>query len=91
MDLTNLSDTNIEMAYKIKLPTKTKTNNATEVSENGKELTWNLKSGEINRVDFVAEEIKVLPIITIVILVLAAIVIAVYLILKKKHVTKKEN
>lgn len=90
LDLTNLKDTNIEMSYKIKLPTKTKTNNATEVFENGKELTWNLKSGEINRIEFVAEEINVVPIV-IVIGVVIAVAVTVFIILNKKHVTKKEN
>lgn len=91
LDLTNLKDTNIEMAYKIKLPTKAKTNNATEVSENGKELTWNLKSGEINRVDFVAEEINIMPTVSIVGVVIVAVTVTVIIILKKKQVTKKEN
>lgn len=91
LDLTNLSDTNIEMTYKIKLPTKVKTSNASVVLENEKELTWNLKSGEINKVEFVAEEINALPIIIIVVVAIAIVAVVIIIILKKKHATKKEN
>lgn len=93
LDLTNLNDTNIEMTYKIKLPIQAQTNNASELSENGKELTWKLKSGEINKVEFIAEEINLLPIIVIAAVIVAAIVIIVVVIIKfkKKHVTKKDN
>lgn len=91
LDLTNLKDTNIEMVYRIKLPVNSKINNATERTEDGKTLTWNLKSGEINSVEFVAEETNILPITIITIVVLVAMVLVVLLILKKKSVTKNEN
>lgn len=93
LDLTNLSDANIEMTYKIKLPTVIKTNNASKVSEDGKELTWNLKSGEINKIEFIAEEINIMSIIIIVgaIVAVGVVIITIIVILKKKDVTKKEN
>lgn len=91
LDLTKLNDTNIEMTYKIKLPTEAKTSNASEID--GNILTWNLKSGEINNIQFVAEQINILPIAIIAAIVLGIIVIIVtiIIILKKKHATKKEN
>ena len=93
LDLTNLYDTNIEMMYKIKLPTQVKTNNASEMSENGKELTWNLTSGQLNTIEFEAEEINMLPIaiITAVALTIILVIVIVFIKLKKKHVTKKEK
>lgn len=51
VNMSSMSDS-FEMKYTIKLPSKAKTNNATEVSKDGKTLTWNLKYGEKNQVDF---------------------------------------
>ena len=92
LDLTSVgeSEQNITMIYQVKLPVKAKTNNASEVLENGKTLKWNLTGGEVNKIEFEAKEINVLPIaiIGIVIIVTVAVVI---IILKKKHATKKEK
>ncbi|MBQ7136863.1 MAG: hypothetical protein IJO43_02665 [Bacilli bacterium] len=41
-----------DLQYKIKLPHKSVSNNATSVSKDGKELTWDLKYGEKNEVNF---------------------------------------
>lgn len=89
LDLTNVSDTNIKMIYKIKLPTGVKTSNASAVSENEKELTWNLKSGEINEVEFVAKQINILPVVIMLLVICIVVAILVFIILKKKHATKK--
>ena len=91
LDLTKLNDSNIEMTYKIKLPVDAKTNNASSVSENGKELTWILESGKINKIEFVAEEANIMSIMIVVGAVFAAVVViaTIIIILKKKHVTKK--
>lgn len=90
IDLTSLSElgNTVKMTYKVILPVKPKTNNATEV--NGKELTWNLKAGEVNQIEFTATGTNVLPIIIIVlvVLVVAGAIIA-FIILKKKKGTKK--
>lgn len=51
MDMSSMTNS-FELKYIIKLPVKAKTNNATEVSEDGKTLTWNLKYGEKNLVEY---------------------------------------
>lgn len=93
LDLTNLKDTNVEMIYTIKLPTKVKTSNASSVSKDGKELVWSLKSGEINTIEFVAEEINMMLIVIIAVVAIAVIVVVAIVILnlKKKHATKNEK
>lgn len=92
IDLTNLSDEDLEMTYKIKLPTKVKTSNTNNISEDGKELTWTLTGGEKNKIEFTAEEFNMLPIvIVLLVIIVIAIGITVFIILKKKHVTKTEK
>ncbi len=95
IDLTSMKDLsgNVDMTYKVKLPAKAKTNNATEVSKNSKELTWKLTAGEINNVEFVAQEMNVLAIIITVIIIAAVVagIVILFIVLKKKHATKKEN
>lgn len=90
MDLTEI-DSEIEVKYTVKLPAEAKTNNATTVSEDGKELTWEIKTGEVSKIEFIAQEINILPyvIIGIVAIAIIAIVVVMVIILKKKHVTKK--
>ena len=51
MNIGSMSDS-FELKYTIKLPAKAKTNNATEVSEDGKTLTWKFKYGEKNMVEY---------------------------------------
>ena len=51
MNMGSLKDS-FELKYVIKLPVKAKTNNATEVSEDGKTLTWKFKYGEKNTVEY---------------------------------------
>ena len=41
-----------DMSYKIKLSAKAGENNASKVSEDGKELTWNLTYSKVNEVNF---------------------------------------
>lgn len=91
IDLSNINEKDIEMTYRIKLPTGVKTSNASRISENGKELLWELKSGEVNKIEFVAEEVNILTIIIIatVIIVIVAVVVLLVIILKKKHAIKK--
>lgn len=91
IDLSNLEDfaDSIKITYKVKLPAKAKTNNATETK--GKELKWDLKVGEVNNIEFYATGVNLLAvIITLVIIVLVvAGVFATVFILKKKKGTKK--
>ena len=93
LDLTTLNEEEqgITMTYQVKLPAKAKSSNATEVLDNGKTLKWNLIGGELNKIEFVAEKINILPIIVIVITILFIITLVIFIILKKKHVTKKEK
>lgn len=92
VDLTDIG-TEINMEYSMKLPAKSKTNNATKFSEDGKTLTWEIKTGKTNNIEFVSEQINFLPVIAIGIVVIVIVIVAiiVIIILKKKHVTKKEN
>ena len=93
LDLTTLSEDEqgITMTYQVKLPAKATNNNASEVLDNGKTLKWNLTGGEINKIEFVAQEINILPIAIIAIVVIAVVALIIFIVLKKKHATKKEN
>lgn len=46
----------MKISYKITLPFKAGSNNATTVSEDGKTLEWNLKAGEVNEIEFEASQ-----------------------------------
>jgi len=92
IDLTKMKDvaTIVTMNYTVKLPVKASSNNATEVSKTGKELTWNLTGGEINKIEYIATGINILPIILIVLLVIIAIAVVLYLLVFRKK-NKKED
>lgn len=68
----------ITMKYTVKLPVKAKTNNAQEVSKDGKTLTWNLKAGEVTKVEFTASSgginTTVIVIAVVAVLVVAGII-----------------
>ena len=90
-DLTGMNSSTapyVAIKYTVKLPAKAKTNNADEVSKDGKTLTWNLKSGEENKIEFTATKggIKILPII--IVIAVLAIVCAAFFIVKT---TKKDK
>ena len=91
IDLTEMKDvaSMVKMKYTVKLPVESNYNNATESSKNGKELTWNLVGGEINKIEYTAVGINVLPIILIIVLVVVAAVVCYLLIFRKKD--KKEE
>lgn len=93
MDLTSLSEEEqeIAMTYQVKLPSKATKSNASEVLDNGKTLKWILIGGEINEIEFVAQEINILPIAIIAIVAIVIVALIIFIILKKKHATKKEN
>lgn len=93
LDLTTLGEEEqgIKMTYQVKLPAKAKTNNASEVFDNGKTLKWNLTGGEINKIEFVAQEINILPVAIISLSIIIVVAIVIFIIFKKKHVTKNEN
>lgn len=75
-----------DMKYTIKLPQKSISNNATSVSEDGKELTWNLKYGEKNDVEFEFSFANnlVFYIIGGIALVLIIVLVVIFVLKKKK-------
>lgn len=57
IDLTSMADmkdAGLIIDYTVTLPVKASSNNASEVSEDGKILIWHLKAGEINEISFEA-------------------------------------
>lgn len=78
----------IQIEYAITLPVKAKTNNANKVEKDGKTLRWNFIGGEVNKVEFTATQINILPIIVIIVAVIIIVAI-IFIILKRKKVTKK--
>lgn len=85
IDLSSMDESTasiVEMKYVIKLPVKAGKNNASEVSEDGKTLTWNLKAGEINEINFEASESS--TIICIILVIAVAVIVAIVLIFSKK-------
>lgn len=92
IDLTKMKDiaTIVTMNYTVKLPIKASSNNASEVSKNGKELTWNLTGGEINKIEYTAVGINLLPIVLIIV-VLAIVAFIVYYLLVLRRKTKKSK
>lgn len=81
----------VTMKYVIKLPVKVGENNASEVSEDGKTLTWNLKAGETNEISFEAESNYLTTIIMISIAVLLVIIILIVVFLNKGKKNKKSD
>ena len=93
IDLTSMEDVAsvVELNYKVKLPMKAKTNNASVVEDGGRTLTWNLKGGEINKVEFKAVGLNytiLIGIAVLVVLVIAGVVFFVTKFLKNKKVTE---
>ena len=91
LNLTTLNEEEqgITMIYKVKLPTKVTNSNSTEILDNGKTLKWILIGGEVNNIEFTAEEINILPIALIVAVIIIVVALIIFIILKKKHATKK--
>lgn len=85
----------VTMKYTIKLPQKAGNNNASEVSKDGKTLIWNLKAGEINKIEFEATESgtmdKIIKIVAIALVSLVGVAVVVILIITIVKKTKKKN
>lgn len=93
IDLSNMDTSTasmVTMKYTVKLPTKVGENNAAEVSEDGKTLTWNLTAGEVNEINFEATSTNIAIIILIVVIV-AAIIVAVVIVAGNKSKKGKEK
>ena len=92
IDLTSMADvaSAVKLKYTVKLPVAAKTNNATEVTNGNKTLTWDLVGGELNTVEFTASGYNYSTIILFAICLLVLIACIVYLIvfLKNKKETK---
>ena len=100
IDLTSMDESMasmVTMKYTIKLPEKAGNNNASEVSKDGKTLIWNLKAGEINKIEFEATEsgamdkIIRIVVIALVSLVGVAVVVTVIIVIVKKVKNKNNN
>lgn len=81
----------VTMKYVIKLPVKVGDNNASEVSEDGKTLTWNLKAGEVNEINFKASGNSSVMMIILIIAVVVIVAIALILIFSKKSQKNSKN
>lgn len=88
IDLTSMDESMksmVTMKYTIKLPTKVGKNNADEVSKDGKTLTWNLTSGEVNEINFEASSSGTITSLLIIIaLVVVGAVIVIIVVSKSK-------
>lgn len=94
IDLSGMDESTESMViikYIIKLPVKVGENNASEVSEDGKTLTWNLKAGETNEISFEAESNYLTTIIMISIAILLVIIILIVVFLNKGKKNKKSD
>lgn len=80
-----------DMKYTIKLPQKSSSNNATSVSEDGKELTWDLKYGEKNDVKFEFAFSNNLIFFIIGGIILVLVVVLVIVIMFKKKNNRNDN
>lgn len=95
IDLSNIESSKIAMKYTVKIPAKVGKNNADEVSKDEKTLTWNLKAGEINEINFEATSnnigIVIAILATILVIIVTVIVIIIVLKKVKKEKTKNED
>ena len=99
IDLSSMEDMSmygVTLKYSVNLPVKAGANNATEVSADGKTLSWELKGGEKNSIEFTAKGAGSIMtiIILVVVLVVAGAVAAIVLVAGKKgknDVVAKEN
>ncbi len=87
IDLSSMDETTaslVTLKYTINLPTSVGDNNADEVSEDGKTLTWNLTAGEINEINFEATSSQYAIIVLIIIAIVVIVVIIIIIVKKKK-------
>lgn len=80
-----------DMKYTIKLPKESTSNNATSVSEDGKELTWNLIYGVKNEVNFEFALEDNTMMIVIIVCILVVVIGAVLLVFITKKGKNKNN
>lgn len=78
------SDSNFEMTFTLILPNKSISNNADNVSKDGKTLTWNVKKASEIDVEFKIEKTSIVVYIIIAIIIVAFIVSIIFMIKKRK-------
>lgn len=83
----SMASSMFDFSFVLTLPVKPKSNNATTISADGRTLEWQLKPGEVNKLQTELTVPNVANIITAFILLLALIVI----IAVKTHKPKKDN
>lgn len=69
------------LRYSINLPVKAGENNADEVSEDGKTLTWILEAGSVNQVEFTAQKMSLVGIAAIAVAIIGVVAILAVIIL----------
>lgn len=95
VDLTSMGEemaSYVNMKYTVKLPVAVGENNADDVSDDKKTLTWNLKAGEINKIQFEASESGILSTILIIVAIVVGVtVVAVIVVVVLKSIKKKKE
>lgn len=95
IDLSTMDETTasvVTMKYTVNLPVKVGKNNASEVSKDGKTLTWNLTAGEVNEINFEASSSNPILIFAIIaILVVIGVIVVVELTIKKLKKNKEKT
>lgn len=94
IDLSNMDETTtsvITMKYTVNLPVKVGKNNASEVSEDGRKLTWNLTAGEVNEINFEASSSNPILISAIIAILIVIVVIVVTLAIKRSKKNKEKT
>ena len=90
IDLTSMDDNMkdiVKMRYTVKLPVNVSKSNATEVSKDKKELTWDLVAGEVNTIEYNAKGFNFLAKFILVLALIIIIVVA-YILLVKNNIIK---
>jgi len=80
-----INQSGAEFIYDIKLPVKSDSNNATSLSDDGKTLTWQLKYGKLNNINYQFSFINSYVYIIAVALVLVILVAIICLLKKRKN------
>lgn len=94
IDLSNMDETTtsvVTMKYTVNLPVKVGKNNASEVSEDGRKLTWNLTAGEVNEINFEASSSNPILISAIIAILIVIVVIVVTLAIKRSKKNKEKT
>lgn len=97
IDLSTMDETTasvVKMKYTVNLPAKVGKNNASEVSKDGKTLTWNLTAGEVNEINFETSSLNTVvtvAIIVIVALVIIGVIIVVLIAIKKSKKNEEKT